>query len=191
MGADRREAQPVEQANDRPSDQPDTDTDAAGTATEPADRRPIGPQRIEPTTSARGKRPLVVAGAAVALLLAAGIGYWLFNVLVANSDENQIRDAVNTYTDGLRDGDLAAVRAGTCGDLAQFYAGLDDAQFAALHDAGTADGSIPRIDAIDAVRLDTEDSAIVAVTVSTPEDSTGSTRTFDLRREDDRWKVCG
>lgn len=160
-------------------------------AVAPTDKgRPVGPQRIEPAEP-RKRRALVPVIAVVVVLLAAALGYWLFTALGANSTDNRIRDAVTTYVDSLQDGDLAAVRSATCGDLAQFYAGLDDADFAAVRDAGDQEGSIPRIDSIDAIRLDTEDSAIVAVTVSTPQESTGTTRTFDLRREDDQWKVCG
>lgn len=167
-------------------------TAADADAADAADRRPIGPQRIEPTEPrTRSRRPLLLAIAAVILVAAAGLGFWAYTALGTNSTDNRIRDAVTTYADGLQNGDLAAVRSGTCGDLEQFYAGLSDSDFAAVRDEGVRDGSIPRIDSIDAIRLDTEDSAIVAVTVSTDQESTGTTRTFDLNRVDGQWKVCG
>jgi hypothetical protein len=128
---------------------------------------------------------LVIAGVVVAALLVT-----TNNAPEPESADSKIRASVTTFTDALANGDLAALRATTCGDLGQYYTNIPDAEFASVHASAVAQGNIPIIETIDAVQV-TDATAIVQVTASTKSAPTVmSARTFDLQQQGDAWKVC-
>jgi len=91
----------------------------------------------------------------------------------------------------LAAGDLATLRTSTCGGLADFYATVDPAKFAEIHELAEQQGSVPVVTSIDKVQI-TDSHAIVQVTAhptGTPTDVTE--RTFDLSEVGGEWKVCG
>lgn len=111
------------------------------------------------------------------------------------SDEDRIRTSIDEFTTALRDGDLAALRSGTCGPLASFYGGISDEDFAATHDAAVASGSIPEILSVDTIQITPAEApdvttAIAQVTARGGSETAPSPRTFDLALDGETWKVC-
>ncbi|MEU1954707.1 hypothetical protein ABZ510_22910, partial [Nocardia rhamnosiphila] len=150
------------------------------------------PQRVEPAAAPAGstgnRKWLIAAGAAVVVVIAliaivAGIGSG------DDSPQARIRTAIGDYTGALESGDLAALRDITCGGLHDYYQGLSEEQFAAVHQQAVDGGSIPNVTGVDAVQI-TDRNALAQVTVQTEADSEQTTRTFDLQETDDGWKVC-
>ena len=98
---------------------------------------------------------------------------------------------VDTFVTALAAGDLATLRTSTCGGLAEFYATVDPAKFAEIHELAEQQGSVPVVTSVDKVQI-TDSHAIVQVTAhpaGTPTDVTE--RTFDLSEVGGEWKVCG
>lgn len=150
------------------------------------------PQRVEPAAAPAGstgnRKWLIAAGAAVVVVIAliaivAGIGSG------DDSPQARIRTAIGDYTGALERGDLAGLRDITCGGLYDYYQGLSEEQFAAVHRQAVDSGSIPDVTGVDAVQI-TDRTALAQVTVQTEADSAQTTRTFDLQETDDGWKVC-
>ncbi len=156
----------------------------AGRPIEPRTRRPLGRWIAALVIAA-----LVVGGVVAFALLRGG------STAPGTSDEDRIRVAIADFTTALRDGDLAALRAGTCGPLASFYGGISDEDFAATHDAAVASGSIPDVLSVDTIRITPAEApdvttAIAQVTARGGNETAPSPRTFDLALEDETWKVC-
>ena len=85
----------------------------------------------------------------------------------------------------------ATLRTSTCGGLAEFYATVDPAKFAEIHELAEQQGSVPVVTSVDKVQI-TDSHAIVQVTAhpaGTPTDV--AERTFDLSEVGGEWKVCG
>ncbi|NUS94409.1 MAG: hypothetical protein HOQ36_18715 [Nocardia sp.] len=149
------------------------------------------PQRVEPAPAPAGatdnRKWLIVAGAAAVVVIA------LIAIVVGvgsgdDSPQARIRSAIGDYTDALESGDLAGLRDVTCGGLHEYYQGLSEDQFAAVHQQAVAGGSIPDVTSVDAVQI-TDRTALAQVSVQTEADSK-TTRTFDLQEIDGGWKVC-
>lgn len=165
---------------------------------------PARPQYIPPREPAREPRTRRPIGRWVAALLVVAVaigGVVAFALLrggpttTGASDEDRIRVAIDDFTTALRDGDLAALRSGTCGPLASFYGGISDEDFAATHDAAVASGSIPDVLSVDTIQITSAEApdvttAIAQVTARGGNETAPSPRTFDLALEDETWKVC-
>ncbi|WP_082895616.1 Rv0361 family membrane protein [Rhodococcoides corynebacterioides] len=165
---------------------------------------PARPQYIPPREPAREPRTRRPIGRWVAALLVVAVaigGVVAFALLrggsttTGASDEDRIRVAIDDFTTALRDGDLAALRSGTCGPLASFYGGISDEDFAATHDAAVASGSIPDVLSVDTIQITPAEApdvttAIAQVTARGGNETAPSPRTFDLALEDETWKVC-
>ena len=157
----------------------------------------VGPQRIGPAP-ARTEQPshkkwwaALVAAVVVIAAVAAGAYLLLDRSSVDDSPEAQIRSTVESFTRALASGDLAALRSSSCGDLAAFYRDIPDAEFADVHRVTQEQGSIPTLDSIDAIQVADDGTAIAQVITHTEDNPNDrSPRTFDLRLEDDQWKVC-
>ena len=157
----------------------------------------VGPQRIGPAP-ARTEQPshkkwwaALVAAVVVIAAVAAGAYLLLDRSSVDDSPEAQIRSTVESFTRALASGDLATLRSSSCGDLAAFYRDIPDAEFADVHRVTQEQGSIPTLDSIDAIQVADDGTAIAQVITHTEDNPNDrSPRTFDLRLEDDQWKVC-
>ena len=156
------------------------------------------PLRVGPTPeqtkprSKGGRRWIAALAAAVLLFAAVGVAGYLYlsGDRAENSPDAQIRTQVTSFTEALSSGDLATLRASSCGELAVYYRDIPDAEFAEVHRIAAEQGNIPVVDGIDAVQI-TGDTAIVQVlayTAANPNER--SPRTFDLRLEGEDWKVC-
>lgn len=170
----------------------------------PSTPPPARPQYIpprEPAREPRTRRPIGrwVAALVIAALVVGGVVAFALlrggTTATGASDEDRIRVAIDDFTTALRGGDLAGLRAGTCGPLASFYGGISDEDFAATHDAAVASGSIPEILSVDTTQITPAEApdvttAIAQVTARGGKETAPSPRTFDLALEDETWKVC-
>ncbi|OZF55068.1 hypothetical protein [Rhodococcus sp. 14-2470-1a] len=138
------------------------------------------------------KRWLGALAAAVVVIVAVGAAafFYLARDGGENSPEAQIRTSVTSFTEALASGDLATLRSSSCGDLATYYRDIPDAEFADVHRVAVEQGNVPVMEGIDAVQItgDTAIAQIIAYTEANPNER--SPRTFDLRLEDETWKVC-
>lgn len=160
---------------------------------EPAAEAPAAaPTRIPdpaPQRSGRRRWPLVVLVVVVLAAVAAGVALFLGRT-TGDSPETQVTTAITDFVAALDRGDLAALRAGSCGDLAAYYQQVSDAEFADVYRSANADRTVPVLDSVDAVSV-TDDTALAQVTVHTasaPADT--SVRSFALQLQDGVWKVC-
>lgn len=179
----------------RPAQQP------AGPRPQPSDRSassagsaPAPSGRSAGSAPARktSKRWLGALAAAVVVIVAVGAAAFVYLSRDGGEDspEAQIRTSVTSFTEALASGDLATLRSSSCGDLATYYRDIPDAEFADVHRVAVEQGNVPVMEGIDAVQI-TGDAAIaqiIAYTEANPNER--SPRTFDLRLEDETWKVC-
>ncbi|WP_043659053.1 Rv0361 family membrane protein, partial [Nocardia thailandica] len=164
----------------------------SGDAARPVVAQPqrVGPVGESEQAAPRSKRWLIIAGAAVAVVLALVAGIVLLTGVGSSSPEEQVRTAITEYTDALGKGDLDQLRATTCGPLHDFYQGITAQQFDTVHRLSNERGSIPVVSSVTAVRI-TGDTALAEAQVYTKADTSKRTaRTFDLQRSGDEWKVC-
>ncbi|OZF51756.1 hypothetical protein CH293_13965 [Rhodococcus sp. 14-2470-1b] len=190
----------------RPAQQPagprpqpsDRSASSAGSAPAPSGRSagsaPVPSGRSAGSAPARktSKRWLGALAAAVVVIVAVGAAafFYLSRDGGENSPEAQIRTSVTSFTEALASGDLATLRSSSCGDLATYYRDIPDAEFADVHRVAVEQGNVPVMEGIDAVQItgDTAIAQIIAYTEANPNER--SPRTFDLRLEDETWKVC-
>ncbi|OZC91240.1 Rv0361 family membrane protein [Rhodococcoides fascians] len=181
----------------RPAQQP------AGPSTARPTPQPVPQQtgpRPQPSGRSAGSAParktskrwLGALAAAVVVIVAVGAAafFYLARDGGENSPEAQIRTSVTSFTEALASGDLATLRSSSCGDLATYYRDIPDAEFADVHRVAVEQGNVPVMEGIDAVQItgDTAIAQIIAYTEANPNER--SPRTFDLRLEDETWKVC-
>ncbi|MFE5875994.1 nuclear transport factor 2 family protein [Rhodococcus sp. NPDC056506] len=188
-------AAPQPQQRAAPQPQQRAAPQRVGVAPTPPPAQPM-PTRIEPAAPEKTKRSgkgwyIAAAAAGVAVLAAIGIAVFVSSNSGSgeSSPEAQVQTAISTYVDALQTGDLATLRTSTCGALGEYYRTIPDAAFAQVHDNAVAQKTIPRVGAVDAVRI-TDDTAIAQVQASLPSTGEQSWRTFDLERQDGTWKVC-
>ena len=182
----------------RPAQQPagprpqpsDRSASSAGSAPAPSDRSASSAGSAPARKTS--KRWLGALAAAVVVIVAVGAAafFYLSRDGGENSPEAQIRTSVTSFTEALASGDLATLRSSSCGDLATYYRDIPDAEFADVHRVAVEQGNVPVMEGIDAVQItgDTAIAQIIAYTEANPNER--SPRTFDLRLEDETWKVC-
>ncbi|WP_072689747.1 Rv0361 family membrane protein [Rhodococcus marinonascens] len=147
----------------------------------------------EPPVKMPGKSWLFAAITAGVIVLAAIVvaGAVVYNNnRAANSPQAQVQGAIDTFVAALTQGDLATLRTSTCGSLAEYYQGIPDQEFAAVHQVAVTQLNIPVVGAVDAVQI-TGDTAIAQVkahTTANPNEQ--SWRTFNLEKVDGSWKIC-
>jgi hypothetical protein len=136
------------------------------------------------------KRWLLVAAAAVIVIAA------VITVVVAlvhhnrtNSPEAKVTAAINAYTTALASGNLPDLRTATCGAQHDFYQSIAPDQYASVHKLAVDQRKIPKVDAVDSVRI-TGDKAVAQASVYTDADPTRIAHTFDLQQTAGGWKVC-
>lgn len=164
----------------------------------PAPRPLAAPQRIPPAAATAGtgstthrRRWLAGAVAAVVAIAALFVGLFLENNSSAdNSPQAQIKNSIDGFAEALESGDIATLRKGTCGKLADFYRSIPDQQFADVHRTSVQQKKIPTIHSVDTIQI-TGRAALAQVTASVPaEPANKSARSVNLQNTDSGWKVC-
>ncbi|MFF0815015.1 hypothetical protein ACFYVR_07660 [Rhodococcus sp. NPDC003318] len=149
------------------------------------------PTRIPDPAPRRRRRlwPLVVAAVAVVAALVAG-GALFLGRATGDSPETRVTAAITDFVAALGRGDLAALRAGSCGELGTYYQQVGDAGFTDVYRSASAEQTVPVLVGVDAVAI-TDDTALAQVTVHAA-GSPGETsvRSFALEQQGGVWKVC-
>ncbi|EOM77134.1 hypothetical protein DW322_20570 [Rhodococcus rhodnii] len=138
----------------------------------------------------RGRRWGIFAGVVVLVAALVAVVWFVNDYRTTNSPEARVQSTIDTYVAALGTGDLATLREVTCGPLGEYYAGIDEQEFAAVHRAAVDQQTLPDVGPVDAMRIEdgTAIAQVPAHTAANPDEHTW--RTFDLRLDGETWKVC-
>jgi len=162
--------------------------------------RIAAPQAIPPRTelpNPPGKKRswgwVIAVIMVIAALAAVAI---LGTVLLTRGDEPQatqedlVRQTIQTFDTAIQSGDLATLRNVTCGDTADSYVKYDDRQWSDIHNRVAAAKQYPVVASIDQVVVNGDHAEANVTTFMAFDPSTRSTRSFDLEFRDQNWKIC-
>lgn len=155
------------------------------------DARAAAPRAIAPGRRRRPRWliPILVA-AAVAVAAVLGVVGVKRSQAAKASTENAVRATIESFDTAIRGGDLATLRAITCGQTRQTYDGYDDAAWADTHARVSAAKQYPVVASVDDVVVDGERAEANVTTYMAFDPATRSVRSFDLQLLDGRWKIC-
>lgn len=154
------------------------------------------PQRIGPEATPqkqrkpRGKTFKRLVKVVLLLLILAALafgGLFFYDKTRGPTDDDKVDTAIKTYMTAVKRGDLAGLRATTCGQAYEYYVSLNETQFAAIYNASR--DSVPIIDSVKRVEV-TGDRALAEVSAHTNAHAQQTVRTVALQRAGDKWKVC-
>ncbi|MGV0790576.1 Rv0361 family membrane protein [Mycolicibacterium sp. XJ1819] len=162
--------------------------------------KPVAPQHIPPRDESSPAQPhrrswgwVVALLLVIAALVAVAV---LGTVLLTRastpkvSQEDQVRQTIETFDTAIQNGDLATLRSITCGAKRDSYVRYDDKTWAEIHKRVAAAKRYPVVASIDQVVVngDHAEANVTAFMAYAPQ--TRSTRSFDLEFRDEQWKVC-
>jgi flagellar basal body-associated protein FliL len=108
----------------------------------------------------------------------------------AASNENRVRDTIQSFDTAIQNGDLATLRSITCGETADSYNKYDDKQWTDTHTRVAAAKQYPVVASIDQVLVNGGHAEANVTSFMAFDPATRSTRSFDLEFRDDQWKIC-
>lgn len=109
---------------------------------------------------------------------------------IGTSQEDRVRETIQSYDTAIEKGDLATLRSITCGQTADEYNKVDDRKWAETHQRIIDAGQNPVIASIDQVIINDGHAEANVTTFVESDPSTRSTRSLDLQFRDDQWKIC-
>lgn len=139
---------------------------------------------------------VIVVFVALAAVVIAGTISLSRNDAVQISAPEQVRSVIENFDNAVQRGDLAMLRAITCGQTHDTYAQYDERTWAAIHAKVSAAQQYPVVASIDDIVIHDDGGnqrkhAEVNVTSFMAFDpATRSTRSFDLQFHDNEWKIC-
>lgn len=107
-----------------------------------------------------------------------------------NDQEDNVRAAIQSFDTAIQRGDLSALRSITCGTTKDNYVNYDQQAWDETQANIAESKQYQVVSSIDQVVI-TGDHALANVTTyvaSTPQNL--SSRSFDLQRQDNQWKIC-
>jgi hypothetical protein len=158
------------------------------------------PQQIPPRLG--GKLPVTVSrswGWVMALILiilalavVAVLGtLWLTrDERQAASQEEKVRGTISNFDVAMQNGDLAALRSLTCGDIRDRYVNYDQKAWDDTYRRIAAAKQYPVVASIDEVVVNEGHAEANVTAFMAYEPRVRSTRSFDLQFRDDQWKIC-
>jgi hypothetical protein len=175
-------------------------TEIMATAPPEPTPKPVAPQFIPP----RGEAPKPPSKRrswgwviALVLVIAALVAVAVLGTLLLTRDsepsvsqEDRVRETIDSYGAALETGDLAKLRSITCGAARDSYVKYDDRMWIATHERIAAAKRYPIVATIDQVVVndDHAEANVTAFMAYAPQ--TRSTRSFDLEFRDNQWKIC-
>jgi hypothetical protein len=173
---------------------PDPPTEFITTPTEAVDisRPRTGPQEIPAARKARPRWLRPVAVIAAVLICAALIGMFLVHRSNAAkaSRENMVRSTIETFDSAVRDGDLATLRAITCGQTRDSYINYGDKDWADTYAKVAEAKQYPVVASIDHVVVNGDHAEANVTSYMAYDPAMTSIRSFDLQFRDDQWQIC-
>ncbi|MFV8309590.1 DUF4878 domain-containing protein [Mycobacteroides chelonae] len=131
---------------------------------------------------------LVVAALAAVIVLAA--------VIISRtsapkaSQEELVRNSIQNYDNAIQTGNLAALRAITCGETRDGYVRYPDAEWSQTYQKVAAAKQYPVVASIDEVVVNGEHAEANVTSFMAFAPQTRSSRSFDLQFRDKEWKIC-
>lgn len=199
-GMDAGSTQIIGRTADEPATEvfaPQIDPAFAGPGAGP---RPAGPQTIPPRTDApkipgpkRSWGWVIAVVLVIAALAAVAI---LTTVLLTRDDdtavsqEDQVRETIQSFDTAIQNGDLAKLRSVTCGATAESYIKYDDRQWQDTHAKVSAAKQYPVVASVDQVVVNGDHAEANVTSFMAFDPATRSTRSFDLEFRDNTWKIC-
>ncbi|CAM3952408.1 hypothetical protein [Smaragdicoccus niigatensis] len=151
----------------------------------------VGPEATPPKQrKPRGKIFKRLVKIVLLLLILAALavgGLFAYDKTRGPTDDDKVDTAITNYMTAVKRGDLAGLRATTCGQAYEYYVSLNETQFAAIYNASR--DSVPIIDSVKRVEV-TDDRALAEVSAHTNAHAQQTVRTVALQRAGDKWKVC-
>lgn len=154
--------------------------------------RAAAPKAIPPRRPERPSWLIPILVVVAALVAAAVLGL----VLVKRSEaakasrENAVRSTIESFDAAVRNGDLATLRAITCGQTRETYAAYDDKVWADTYARVSAAKQYPVVASIDEVVVNGDHAEANVTSYLANDPATTSVRSFDLQFNDDQWKIC-
>jgi Protein kinase domain len=137
---------------------------------------------------------VVATAAAAGLLSRLGSGYETVQagptIELAPSAEEEVRTTIQDFDGAIQNGDLTTLRELTCGTTHDSYANYDEQAWAETHARVAAGKLYPVVASIDQVNVNGDHAEANVTTFMAYEPQTRSTRSFDLQRVDNEWKIC-
>ncbi|MBS9532518.1 hypothetical protein KIH27_02830 [Mycobacterium sp. M1] len=106
------------------------------------------------------------------------------------SQEERVRDTVQSFDVAVQNGDLASLRSLTCGDIRDRYDNYDQRAWNDTYSRIAAAKQYPVIASIDQVVVNDGQAEVNVTAFMAYEPRTRSTRSLDLQYRDDQWKIC-
>lgn len=106
------------------------------------------------------------------------------------SQEDQVRNTIQSFDVAIQNGDLATLRSITCGTTRDGYVTYDEKAWTDTYRRVAAAKQYPVIASIDQVVVNGEHAEANITTFMANAPQTRSTRSFDLQFRDNQWKIC-
>ncbi|BAX90743.1 hypothetical protein [Mycobacterium shigaense] len=106
------------------------------------------------------------------------------------SQEDQVRQTIQSYDVAVQRGDLAALRTMTCGTARDGYVDYDERAWDETYHRVSAARQYPVIASIDQVVVNGQHAEANITTFIAYDPQVRSTRSLDLQFRDDQWKIC-
>ena len=106
------------------------------------------------------------------------------------SQEDRVRDTIQSFDVAVQTGDLAALRSLTCGDIRDRYVNYDQGSWDDTYRRIAAAKQYPVVASIDEIVVNDGHAEANVTAFMAYEPRVRSTRSFDLQYRDDQWKIC-
>lgn len=151
----------------------------------------IQPEQPHPLAHGRRKsrRKLAIAvGVAAAVILSSMLA--VFAVTSRVSQEERVRAVIQTFDTAVQRGDLATLQEVTCGQTREAYAAYDQRSWADAYSKISSAKQYPVVASVDDVVINGDHAEANVTSYMAFDPATTSTRSFDLQRRDDQWRIC-
>jgi hypothetical protein len=184
---------------DRPPDEPETEimrvVGGTGEAPKVATPQSIPPRDNSPKSPTRQRSwgwvlAVVLVIAAVVAIAVLGTVLLTRNSSMGTSQQDRVRETIQTFDTAIQKGDLAALRSITCGETADGYNKYDIKKWNDTHARVAAAKQYPVVASVDQVVINGDHAEANVTTFMASDPATRSTRSFDLQFRDDQWKIC-
>ncbi|MFY2860289.1 hypothetical protein ACOJVU_10975 [Mycobacterium sp. THU-M104] len=106
------------------------------------------------------------------------------------SQEDRVRQTIQTFDAAVQRGDLTTLRTLTCGTTRDSYVDFDEHGWEETYRRVSAAGQYPVIASIDQIVVNGPHAEANVTTFMAYDPRLRSTRSLDLQYRDDQWKVC-
>lgn len=146
-----------------------------------------------PATSSRSwgwVMALILIILALAVVAVLGTLWLTRDTRQAASQEEHVRATIQNFDIAMQNGDLAALRSLTCGDIRDRYVNYDQKAWDDTYQRIAAAKQYPVVASIDEVVVNEGQAEANVTAFMAYEPRVRSTRSFDLQFRDDQWKIC-